>query len=47
MKLQEIDRALHKYELSPGMVVTNRLSSGPGPSDPSEEPAQERLNENR
>ena len=46
-KLQEIDRAIHKYDRRPGMVVTNGISSGPGPSYPNEEPAQERLNENR
>ena len=46
-KLQEIDRALHKYDVSPGSVVTNGLSSGLGPFDSSEELAQEGLFENR
>ena len=46
-KLQEIDRALHKYDRSPGMVVTNGSLNGPGPSYPNEEPAHEMLNENR
>ena len=40
-KLQEIDRALHKFDRSPNMVVINGISSGLGLSYPVEEPAIE------
>ena len=46
-KLQEIDRAIYKYDRSPDMVIMNGISSGPGPSYPIEEPANEMLKDPR
>ena len=42
-KLQEIDRAIYKYDGSPGMVKMNGISSGLGLSHPIVEPANEML----
>ena len=46
-KLQEIDRAIYKYDGSPGTVKKNGISSGLGPSHPIMEPANEILKDPR